>query len=188
MFATGKHYLQSEIDNEKSILESMIERFPNILKGEIAYYETLKKEARLIAHGDTLVEFSIRFNSSYNQLIDAQTNVLIFHYYSLAIMIYAYAESSLKHICEYVGIDTKNIRANILYNYYNKLQKEYANLPKLDIVWKERESFQKMRNTITHEMRVQNHIATQDYLNNNLKKAYELLCTVLNEVLTNNNK
>ena len=37
MFGTGKHYLQSKIDNEKSILESMIERFPNILKGVKCY-------------------------------------------------------------------------------------------------------------------------------------------------------
>lgn len=54
----------------------------------------------------------------------------------------------------------------------------------LDEIWAERETFQKMRNKITHEMNTQNHVATQEYLKSNLEKAYNMLCITLTEVLT----
>lgn len=91
MFSHGQHYLQVEIDTKKAILETMIERFPNILKGEIAYYETLiNEEARMTAGGDKDIEMTCKNNSLYNNVVDFQESVLIYHYYSLAIMIYTF--------------------------------------------------------------------------------------------------
>lgn len=185
MFSHGQHYLQIEIDTKKAILETMIERFPNIIKGEIAYYETLiNEEARMIAGGDKDIEMTCKNNSLYNNVVDFQESVLIYHYYSLAIMIYTFAESSLKQICEYANLHISSIRRDKLNKYYDKIRSQYNTLPMLDEIWAERETFQKMRNKITHEMNTQNHVATQEYLKSNLEKAYNMLCITLTEVLT----
>lgn len=183
MIAHGQHYLQVEIDTKKDILETMIERFPNILRGEIAHYETLvNEEARAAASGDKEIEIAHKNNSPYNEVIVFHENVLIYHYYSLAIMIYTFAESSLKLICDkYNPIDKKG-SGNYLVAYYNQLRKKYDNLPKLRKVWKDRQSFQDMRNKIAHEMKTQNHIATQEYLHKQLNDAHTMLCLVLNQV------
>ena len=187
MFAHGQHYLQAEIETKKAILDTMIERFPNILRGEIAYYETLvNEEARVAASGDKEIEIAYKHNSPYNDIIDFQENVLIYHYYSLAIMIYTFAESSLKLICDkYTPIDKKG-SGNYLVAYYNQIRKKYDSLPRLRKIWKDRQSFQDMRNMITHEMRTQNHIAIQEYLKNNLEKAYNMLSIVLTTVISTN--
>jgi len=184
MFAHGKHYLQSEIDEGKSILESMIQRFPNILKGEIAYYETIiKEEARIAAQGDIDIKLSYEHNSPYNGVIDFQENVLVYYYSSLAIMIYTYGESSLKHICEYAKINIKNIKKDKLKRYYCKLKDKYVTLPELDKIWSGRGAFQNIRNKITHERATLNQKATQEYLSQNLNEVYKMLCVVLNEVI-----
>lgn len=184
MFAHGKHYLQSEIDEGKSILESMIQRFPNILKGEIAYYETIMKEkARIAAQDDSDIKLSYEHNSPYNDVIDFQENVLVYYYSSLAIMIYTYGESSLKHICEYAKIDINKIRKDILKRYYSKLREKYVTLPELDEIWSGREPFQNIRNKITHDLTTLNHESTQEYLSHNLNESYNMLCAVLNEVI-----
>ena len=184
MFSHGQHYLQVEIDTKKAILETLIERFPNILKGEIAYYETLiNEEARAAAGGDKDIEITCKKNSLYNNVVDFQESVLIYHYYSLAIMIYTFAESSLKQICEYATLNISSIKSDKLSKYYAKIKQQYDTLPILDEIWEERESFQQMRNKITHEMRTQNHVATQEYLKTNLEKAYNMLCATLAVVL-----
>jgi len=185
MFSHGQHYLQVEIDTKKAILETMIERFPNILKGEIAYYETLiNEEARMTAGGDKDIEMTCKNNSLYNNIVDFQGSVLIYHYYSLAIMIYTFAESSLKQICEYANLHIESIRGDKLNKYYDKIRLKYNTLPMLDEIWSERETFQKMRNKITHEMNAQDHVATQEYLNSNLEKAYNMLNIALSAVTT----
>lgn len=187
MIAKGRHYLQAEIDEKKDILETMIDRFPNILKEEIAHYENkIKEEAKSIAEGDVEIEISCISSSPYNSVVDFQTNVLIYHYYSLAVMIYTYAESSLKQICEYAELKICKSKGSKLFKYYETIKTAHERLPLLDEIWKDRQSFQEMRNKITHEMNSQNHVATQEYLHEQLEAAYKMLCVVLKQVIVKN--
>ena len=184
MFAHGQHYLQVEIGTKKTILETMIDRFPNILKEEISHYEELiNKEVKEIAEGDIDIELSLRSSSPYNDVIDVQSTIMLYHYYSLAIMIYTFAESSLKQICEYSNLKICKVKGSKLFKYYETIKQTHEALPLLDEIWKERDSFGKIRNRITHEMKTQNHIATQEYLHKQLDDAYNMLCHVLNQVL-----
>ena len=186
MVAHGKHYLQDEIDTKNSILDEMIDRFPNILKSEIAYYETLiNKDAKEIAEGDIDIEISSKNSSSYNDVVDIQSTILLYHYYSLAIMIYTYAESSLKQIYEYLGLTMCKGKGSKLLKYYETIKQSHKALPLLDEIWKDRWKFGDIRDEIAHEMSTQNHIITQEYLHKQLDGAYKMLCIVLNQVLVN---
>lgn len=185
MIAPGIHSLQNEIDTKKVILETLVERFPNILEEEIAHYETLlNEEAVTAAAGDKDIEMSYKQNSFYNNIIDFQSSILLLYYYSLTIMIYSFAETSLKQICDYAHLYNKQIRRNYIVEYYKQIKIKYDTLPALEELWKERASFQEIRNMITHQMKTQNQVATKAYLKNNLDEIYNMLCIVLSEVLT----
>ena len=190
MIAHGIHYLQAEIDDKKDILSEMIDRFPNILKSEIAHYkELIDIEAKENAEGDIDVECSLWNNSTYHEVIDTQSTILLYHYYSLAIMIYTFAESSLKQICEYSNVkilpQKKGEKKSKLSRYYDTIKNAHKSLPILEDIWAGRASFGTTRNKIAHEMKTQNHIAMQEYLHKQLNDAYNMLCLVLNQVLAN---
>ena len=183
MFAKGKNSLQAEIDIQKAVLYEMIERFPNLIKDEIARYENLlNTEAKEAADGDTDIEMSYIRNSPYNDVIDFRYNVLLYHYYSLCLMIYAYAESTISTISERENPCKGKIKGNYLEGHYNRIRSKYSKLPKLNKMWEERSSFQKKRNLIAHKLRMQDMGEMQNYLKYNLQCAYNLLCIVVNEI------
>lgn len=132
MIAKGRNNLQAEIDTKKDILDNMIERFPNVLKMEIAQYnDLLEKESKENAEGDIEVEILLRNNSLYNDAIDIQSNILLYHYFSLAILIYSFAETSLEKICSQVNLSTPTPSRNKLNKYYTRVRGKYKELPKL---------------------------------------------------------
>jgi len=161
----------------------MIERFPNVLKMEIAQYnDLLEKESKENAEGDIEVEILLRNNSLYNDVIDIQSNILLYHYFSLAILIYSFAETSLEKICSQVNLSTPTPSRNKLNKYYTRVRGKYKELPKLSKIWKGKAVFQKYRNEITHQMTTNNESLTQNYLHTQLDAAYNMLCIVLRQI------
>ena len=183
MIAKGRNNLQAEIDTKKDILDNMIERFPNVIKNEIAQYKALlDKVSKENAEGDIEIEISLMNNSLYNDAIDIESNILLYHYFSLAIMIYSFAETSLEKICSQINLSTPTPSRNKLNTYYNRVWGKYKELPKLSKVWKGKTTFQKYRNEITHQMATNNESLTPDYLHTQLDAAYNMLCIVLRQI------
>lgn len=183
MFARGKSNLLAEIEDRRSVLSEMIERFPNLIKDEIANFEMLMdKEAKEAAESDIDIEISCRANSMYYSVIDYKYDVLTCHYYSLCLMIYAYAESLVTRISLEVNPIKKKLKGNYLEGHYQRIKSKYPRLPKLKAIWNDKDSIQKNRNMIAHQLKSQDVTITQEYLTRNLESAYNLLCTIEKEI------
>ena len=117
-----------------------------------------------------------------------------YFYYAMVIMLYSYAESSLLELNKKAEEVKKTKKKDSkLQKYYNSLCSKYPSLPHLDETWKEYSNFNKLRNSLAHEMKTtfmscyNTEIKlTEEYLRSNLTQIYNMLYLVSIAIDSNN--
>ena len=189
MFAKGRNYLQAKIDLQNDIFEVMLSKLPELIQEEIRQTSAQKqKEAEEAADGDP--EKSELKNSHLNYLEDIEYMMTEYFYYAMVIMLYSYAESSLLELNKKAEEVKKTKKKDSkLQKYYNSLCSKYPSLPHLDETWKEYSNFNKLRNSLAHEMKTvinskhkTGYKLTNDYLQSNLSQIYNMLKLVSDKI------
>lgn len=217
MIAKGMSNQQAKIYYQKLVFERMIEDIPSFIEKEIQKIkEQIKRDADATAKDDTYTVYDtygdyeskswhteeikvpiaddIARSDSRNGYTDILEKIPHYFYHSMVVMLYSFAESTMKVISEENHQCKKNNKKNSNSQFgkcFNKIKNQYPLIRSISIndYWQDYDVFRKIRNEITHEGEVCNPTdePTQEFLLNNLHSIYSLLKEIYNKIENRNN-